>query len=192
MTNSSLRDFAKRDMKGNWFMAVVMFIVLTIITTILNQIFSSVMPGSPNIEEMLGVGQNTIGYSSAFNYRNYINLGLIGNAIATLFSLGYTWSYLDLVNQAHELEFPKLKIEYLFAAMNRKFLKYIFIILLKNIFIGLGFLLFIIPGIMLSFMFIPLEYLLIEDPNKPFFDYFRECSRLMKGNKGKYFSLILP
>lgn len=192
MLNSDLRDFSKRDMKGNWFMAVVMTIVLAIINSILNQIFSRVMPGVPPTQEMLGVNQYPLDMANSFNLGNVFNLGLIGTALGTLFSLGYTWGFLDLVDQAHELENPKLKIEYIFGALNKKFLRNLLAMVLKSIIIFLGFLLLIVPGILLSFMLIPLDYLLKDKPDLPFFDYFKESSRLMFGNKGKYFSLILP
>ena len=62
---------------------------------------------------------------------------------------------------------------------------------LRNLFIALATLFFIVPGIIVGFMLKMVPYILAENPEMRAMDAIRESARIMKGNKWKAFVLDL-
>lgn len=65
------------------------------------------------------------------------------------------------------------------------------VMFLKKLFVFLWSLLLIIPGIIKSFQYAMVEYILSENPNMDYKEAFRRSRDMMQGNKWKYFVLML-
>jgi len=71
------------------------------------------------------------------------------------------------------------------------FFRAIWVRLLRLILVGLGTLLFIVPGIVFLCAFSQVNYLLLDNPDKGTVWLFKESWRLMRGRKREYLMLLL-
>ena len=73
----------------------------------------------------------------------------------------------------------------------RTALRLLGVLFLSGILIGLGFMLFIIPGVILLFRYALVVYLVYDQPEMGIIEIMQESGRLMKGHKMEYFLLQL-
>ena len=83
------------------------------------------------------------------------------------------------------------RIETIFWGFGRVFFKALIVHIITTIFIFIGFLLFIIPGIIAVYRYSMVNYIMAENPNMDIMDILRESGRMMKGNKWRLFCLQL-
>ena len=77
----------------------------------------------------------------------------------------------------------------LFGSFNT--LKPLAITILLTLIIGVGFILLIIPGIILGLMYSQVYYILAENPGIGVLEAFKKSEKMMKGKKGQLFMLTL-
>ena len=77
----------------------------------------------------------------------------------------------------------------LFGSFNT--LKPLAITILLTLIIGVGFILLIIPGIILTLMYSQVYYILAENPDIGVLEAFKKSEKMMKGKKGQLFMLSL-
>ena len=65
------------------------------------------------------------------------------------------------------------------------------ITILLTLIIGVGFILLIIPGIILGLMYSQVYYILAEEPNIGVLEALKKSEKMMKGKKGQLFMLTL-
>ena len=70
-------------------------------------------------------------------------------------------------------------------------LKAIGLYILITIIVGIGFVLLIVPGIILALMFSQAYYIMAENRDMSIMDCLKKSAEMMKGHKGEYFVLIL-
>lgn len=197
MDNSLIRRHCKDDMKGNWFMAVVMSIVLSIIAMIISRVLMTFMPlGVDPFANIDFTDPTQLEAISAVSKSTTIVSGFASNMLLSIltavFALGFSWSFLDLVDQSILGETPKLKLELLFSAINKNVFKNVLILAISYILTLLAYFLLIVPGIVLSLFLTPLPFLLKDKPDISVRAAFSESFKLMERNVGKLFSLYIP
>lgn len=193
-TNSELRKLTKTDLEGSWGTAIILLILMGVITSIISNVLSGLttpanltsnltqlmLSEDPDlIMAQMPVLMNQIGVSSTI-------AGNISSTIAAIFALGVDFGFLNLIDG------KGLKVEDLIGGFNKNIGKNILVVVVKSILISIGFVLFIIPGIILSYMFMPISYILKEEPDLDIGSIFKKSAELMKGHKFNYFKAALP
>lgn len=191
-TNQELRKLSKEDLSGNWLAGVVLIIIVGLIGGLLRQIIGAFagpnpgelagMPTPTDMEAMAPYFMDVFQKSAA----SYGIIGLLIKPIEELFNVGIGFGFLDMVDGA------KLKLEYIIAPFTERFGRNILAAVLYLIIIAVGYALFVIPGIIFSFMFMPVYYILRDRQDLDVVGVFKESKRLMQGHKFNYFKLILP
>lgn len=191
-TNQELRKLSKEDLSGNWLAGVVLIIIVGLIGGLLRQIIGAF--AGPNPAELAGIQTPTdIDAMAPYfmdvfqkSLASYGIMGLLIKPIEELFNVGISFGFLDMVDGA------KLKLEYIIAPFTERFGRNILTAILYLIIIAVGYALLVIPGIIFTFMFMPVYYILRDRQDLDVVGVFKESKRLMKGHKFNYFKLILP
>ncbi len=80
----------------------------------------------------------------------------------------------------------------IFAGFNGKiFIKSVVIIILMSVAIGIGYMIFVIPGIILGLMFSQAFFILVDNNDMSAIDCMKTSCSMMSGNKGYLFVLLL-
>ena len=159
---SELKQNAKNQLKNNWGLAIGIIIVCTLISCI------------PN----LLVEINDESFAIA------IIIPIITLVITGPLTIGQCKFFINLANRSNP------KFSDLWYGFNN-ILKAIGVTLLVGIIVSIGTILLIIPGIILSFMYSQVYYIMAEYPEMSIIDCLKESSRIMKGHKMDLFVLEL-
>ena len=212
MRSSEIKATAKEALKGNWFKAIFASFVASLFgaSTISNNSFSfnfdfslpdTTVPeenGSDAVTTALNLVTENGSYEQAMAMLGVLVLafaafmmiyGIVMLTVGSAVSIGYSQFNLDLIDGI------KPKIGTLFAcfgqigtAIRAK--------LLAALYIFLGFIFFIIPGIRMSFSYAMVNFVMAENPDMNAREALRESKRIMKGHKWRFFclecSFILP
>lgn len=188
-TNKELRNLSKTDMAGNWGTAVLLIILVSILMSLISQLIISLGFGVPRIPPNFTdpVALEAYYASALPNLARSMSLSsIITSLLAAIFQLGINFGYLDLVDG------KKLKVEHLVAGFKNNAGKNLVVIIIKEIIVGIGLMLLVIPGIIISFMLMPVPYLLKDKPNLDIGSTLSEAKDLMKGHKMNLLKLFLP
>lgn len=166
MDRAYLKSKAKDQLRGRWGLAIITILVSNIFinTTNLLQGFKVILDISPKV-------------SLSFNLITLILGGVISTGLSKF-----------LLNFTTNTEEPKFKD--IFSYFNI-FFKTLGLFVLIGIIGLLGFILLIIPGIIVTLMYSQSFYILAENPDKGIFQCLEESSRLMYGHKWELFVLEL-
>ena len=151
---SELKQNAKNQLKNNWGLAIGIIIVCTLISCI------------PN----LLVEINDESFAIA------IIIPIITLVITGPLTIGQCKFFINLANRSNP------KFSDLWYGFNN-ILKAIGVTLLVGIIVSIGTILLIIPGIILSFMYSQVYYIMAENPEMSIIDSLKESSRIMKVHK---------
>ena len=162
MKRSELKAKAKAQLKGRWGLAIGTFLVALIIVSIFS----------------LGTG---ISEDSTLVTIITMILSLVVNAVI---SIGICKFALNIAGEG------EAKFTDIFSGIS-VFLKAIGLYLLVGIAVGIGFIILIVPGIILALMFSQTCYILAEDKDISIIDCMKKSAEMMKGHKGEYFVLLL-
>jgi len=164
INRSELKSHAKDELRGKWGLAVGGFFLATLIL------------------EVVGQGLNII---SAKSLPLILISSLVTIIITAVMSVGMCRFALNYATNG-----GTPAIEDLFSGF-KVILKALGIYFLVTIIIVIGFILLIVPGIILSFMFSQVFYILADDNSKSIIDCLKESAAMMKGYKFNYFVLSL-
>ncbi|MGL5347989.1 MAG: DUF975 family protein [Peptostreptococcaceae bacterium] len=164
-TRAELKSNAKQQLKGKWGLAVLTCLVYTLI--IQGTLASS---GGSAVYEGGGI---------------YIGLNLLGWIIYGPISVGLCIFTLNLVKNKENAKFTDL-----FSGF-KLILKALIITLLFNIAMFIGYMLFIIPGVIAGLMFSQAYYVLTENPELSAIECLKRSASMMKGHKMELFVLGL-
>ena len=192
MERREIKRTAKKLLKGNWKVAILNLIIISVLTGSISQIiltilgtgssltmFESVMQGSMN--ETAIVTEPTVTASVLTSL-----VSILVGFVSSLLYAGYAWNMLDMIDGA------KLSIEGMFQTFKRnRIFKTTGLIIVKSILITLWSILLIIPGIIKSYSYSQALNLMKDDPSISIMDALDQSRKLMKGNKWKYFLLQL-
>ena len=157
-----LKENAKNQLKNNWGLAIGAIIVSMLISLI-PEILIYINPESAIIA---------------------ILVQIISLIIAGPIAIGQCKLFINLSNN----ENPKFS-DVWFGFGN--ILKALGVTLLIGIAVSIGTIFFIIPGIIISFMYSQVYYIMAENPDISVLDCLRESARIMKGHKMELFILEL-
>lgn len=163
MERSELKGKAKSQLKGRWGLAIGAMLVATIIMSIFSIIGDTCCEDSATIRTICSI----------------ITI-LIGGAM----TIGICQFTLNMAGDS-EAAFSDI-----FSGFNI-FLKALGLYILVGIAVMVGFIIIVIPGIILSLMFSQCFYIMADDREIGIIDCMKKSSQMMKGHKWEYFVLVL-
>lgn len=175
-----IREFraaAREALCGNWFVAVVAYVIVTIfsgggLTLEMNSEELSAIVGSVNVPtELLLVLLGTT-----------LLVALFSLVLSSLVTVGYAQFNIDLIDG------EKPRIATLFTK-RRQIGKAIVASFLVALRVFLGMILFLIPGIIAAYSHAMVYHILAENPDMTVREAMAESRRIMKGNKFRFFRL---
>ncbi len=182
MSRVELKENAKKSLKGNWGQAILVMIIMGVITSLVTSIAlignKAVISNPENLSQFLDDFN-----SFAFGAPQIIAtiLSIIVGACLTLGSVSY---YLK-VSRNEEVTFKEL-----FSKAHLGLL-YIGVSIMTSIFIGLWSLLLIIPGIIATYKYSMVNYIMVDNPELGVMGAIRRSKEMMYGHKMDYFVLQL-
>lgn len=111
----------------------------------------------------------------------------VGVIIAGPLFVGFSFYLLSIFRQEHRGD----RLEDLIYGFRQNFLSYIVTYIVMNIFIFIWSLLFVIPGIIKTFAYSQVGFILADDPTLDYKQALSKSEAMMKGNKMRLFSLSL-
>ena len=159
---SELKQNAKDRLKNNWGLALGIIIVCTLISCI------------PNL--LAEIDSESFAIS--------IIIPIITLVITGPLTIGQCKFFINLANRSNP------KFSDLWYGFNNM-LRAIGVTLLVGVIVFIGSILFIIPGIILAFMYSQVYYIMAENPEMSIMNCLKESSRIMKGHKMDLFILEL-
>ncbi len=160
------RDAARASLKGKWGSAVVMTLVFLIIMCVLYNNY----------------GDNNVAIGAAVGI---LGVSLILQCLSMPMQYSYIVAFLDNIRNGQDY-----KVGQIFTGYN-DFTRVFGTVFLKNIYIFLWTLLFIIPGIIKSYSYMLTEYILRDNPDMKFNAAIERSMAMMKGHKFDLFYLHL-
>lgn len=162
MTRKELKTRAKQQLKGNWWTSIGVLLIVAVITGFLS-FLSTRYDG--------GIWTNTL-------------LCIVTFLIITPLGLGQSIFFLKLAKNKEG------KCSDVFLGY-KNFLKVIGVSILIEIIVCIGFIVLIVPGIILSIMYSQAYYILAENPSIGIVKCLKESRLMMRGQKWNYFVLML-
>lgn len=159
---SELKQNAKDRLKNNWGLAIGIIIVCTLISCI------------PNL--LAEIDSESFAIS--------IIIPIITLVITGPLTIGQCKFFINLANRSNP------KFSDLWYGFNNM-LRAIGVTLLVGVIVFIGSILFIIPGIILAFMYSQVYYIMAENPEMSIMNCLKESARIMKGHKMDLFILEL-
>ncbi|MCK2158643.1 MULTISPECIES: DUF975 family protein [Exiguobacterium] len=157
-----LKLSAREALSGRWVFMALMFLLFLIIQSI-PTMFSS--DANEDIQ--------------AIDF-----IGFLLNILLLPLAIGWTWLAMSVARK------EQAKIVDLFEPY-KIFLKAVGLSIVQSIFLGLWFLLFIIPGIIKSFSYLMTFYILRDEPSIGILDAITRSRQMMDGHKMEAFMLVL-
>lgn len=165
ISRAELKSNSKEQLKGKWGLAILTCLVYTLIVQ-----GTLAASGSNAVSENGGI---------------YVTLNILGWILYGPISVGLCIFTLNLARNKESAKFTDLFSGFKFI------LKAIVITLLFNIAMGIGYMLFIIPGIIVGLMFSQAYYILAENPELSAIQCLSKSAAIMKGHKMDLFILGL-
>ena len=163
MHYSKLRAKARASLKGNWLIAIGLFVVSI----------------------LLGSGPDIIIRPDEYDF-SWKDAAVIALSVLLIpVTLGLIWAWVDL-SRGRKIGFAHLLEPY-----KTMFGKSILVSLLQGLFLFLWFLLLVIPGIIKSFSYMMTYYILRDEPELSPLQAITKSRRMMDGHKGEAFVLGL-
>ncbi|MDW2885155.1 DUF975 family protein [Exiguobacterium artemiae] len=157
-----LKLSAREALSGRWVFMALMFLLFLIIQSI------PTMFSSDANEDIQAIDL----------------IGFLLNILLLPLAIGWTWLAMSVARK------EQAKIVDLFEPY-KIFLKAVGLSIVQSIFLGLWFLLFIIPGIIKSFSYLMTFYILRDEPSIGILDAITRSRQMMDGHKMEAFMLVL-
>jgi uncharacterized membrane protein len=164
MSSGELKSLAKSQLRGRWGEAILFHLIYFAIIFI--PTFIVELNNDPNY------------YS-----QGELIFDIVTFLISAPIALSVSYFCINFIKGKNQIS----DIFWGFTKFGKAFVAY----LLMSIAIGVGFLLLIIPGIILGFMFSQVYYIIAENEDISAIEAMKESARIMKGNKFRYFTLGL-
>lgn len=199
-TNAELKAEAKEMLQGRWKEAVLINLIPTAITIVIALIFLILIAVPAyfifNNSDMIQsfVDGSNVSTSADINFGGSGGPSLVGGLISTFFTVGISWTFLDVFRR------QKMTIEPLKDAFKGFQAPYgigiLVIYLLTSIFTFLWSLLFVIPGIIKGYAYSQAYFIYYDDYRETgvapgYLDSITKSRQLMDGHKGQLFILDL-
>lgn len=195
MRSRDFKEIARESLRGNWFKAIVANFIyaffcggVSISTSVSNS------TTTPEEGESVVALLSAAGQQGAEPYANFILggylvvlligllVGIITSGITGSVAVGFARFNSDLTSGGDA------KIGSLFSYFGKMFTVF-WMNIIMGVRIFLGTLLFIIPGIVMSFNYAMVHHVLADNPDLTAREALAESKRIMKGNRWRYFCL---
>ena len=167
MDRATLKENAKKSLKGKYKNAIIVLLIAGVITFLVSFV------------------SGIIGGALDFNENNTKTL----NSIISFFVIGlFYFDYLSFflkISRNKEVEVNEL------WSKTNMYLSYLGLSILVGIIVSIGFVLFIIPGIILALMYSQVFFIMLDDEKIGITDAMKKSREMMNGHKWEYFVLIL-
>ncbi|WP_035052593.1 DUF975 family protein [Carnobacterium pleistocenium] len=192
MKRREIKRTAKKMLKGNWKVAILNLIIISILTGAISQIILTVLGTGNSFTLIESAIQGTLSEQQIATESS-----IAANLITTLVSIfvgfisgllyaGYAWNILDMIDGA------KLSIEGMFQTFSRaRIFKTAGLVIVTAILVTLWSLLLVIPGIIKTYSYSQALNLMKDDPSISIMEALNQSRKLMKGEKWNYFLLQL-
>ena len=161
MLRSELKQNAKMQLKGNLWLSIAVLVVYQLVSYV------------PNLLGMLSESVFLAGIMS-----------IITVALTGVLSIGVCRFFINLTGDSNS-QFSDLWYGF------NNILKAFGVSLLVALLVFLGSLLFVVPGIILTYMYSQVYYVMAQNPELSVIDVLKESARIMKGHKFELFVLEL-
>ena len=175
-SNSEIKSKAYQLLKGRWSGPVITFLLLMLISFIINILLSHLFFGG-NLEE-------TLQDRDSFPFLNLAIYSLLQNTITCCLSIGVIIYFLNFIRE------KETKYEMIFSGF-KQFTQVLIASILMLIIIISGMLFFIIPGIIASLGLSQTFYILADKPEISAIDALKESWEITKGYRFKIFLLSI-
>lgn len=182
MSRAELKENAKKSLQGKWGQAILLLIIFGIINSIVMGI--TFIGNTASLSDAATVSSILDGtYNGTMGIGFYIS-GILSILVSAFLTLGSVSFFLK-VSRNEEVTFKEL--------FNKTglWLLYIGVTIMTSIFIGLWSLLLIIPGIIASYSYSMVNYIMVDNPELGVFGAIRRSKEMMNGHKMDYFVLHL-
>ena len=176
-----LKENAKNSLKGKWGQAILVLIIFGIISAIVSSI--GLMGKGVNLNDPQVVEAILDGTYSIISPAQIIS-ALLTILVTSFFTLGSVSFYMK-VSRNEEVTYKEL-----FSKTNL-WLLYIGVSIMTSIFVGLWSLLLVIPGIIATYKYSMVNYIMVDNPDIGVFEAIRKSKEMMYGHKLDYFILQL-
>ena len=167
MDRATLKENAKKSLKGKYKNAIIVLLIAGVITFLVSFV------------------SGIIGGALDFNENNTKTLNsIISFFVIGLFYFGYLSFFLK-ISRNKEVEVNEL------WSKTNMYLSYLGVSILVGIIVSIGFVLFIIPGIILALMYSQVLFIMLDDEKIGITDAMKKSREMMNGHKWEYFVLIL-
>ncbi len=182
MKRAELKENAKQSLKGNWGNAILIMIVFGLLSTAATAVSfignTSVLTDADKFSKFLET-------PSSFNFGwAQVVSGILSILVASFLTLGFVNYHLKVSRN------EKASAKDLFSKVNLWYL-YFAVSIVTSIFISLGALLLIIPGIIAYYRYAMVNYIMIDNPELGVFGAIKRSKEMMDGHKFDLFVLHL-
>ena len=187
LKSKELRKKAWESLKGKYWMAFAVIIVTGLIGSAGNALLSF----GQNLSEVLGlvdpVEMDDVMLTGALVLNGFV---IVSSIIGALLSIFVTDAFtVGANNYFIKNTDSKPEFKEIFSGFKVKYLRNIGTLLLVGIKLVLWTILFIIPGIIKSYEYAIIPYILADEPEISSKDAFKKAKQMMKGNKWRLFKL---
>lgn len=176
MNRAELKAKAKESLKGKYGDAVAIIIILAIIGCAVSTICNYAVPGN---EQLFYLNGEVVKYASTSPVAGIVNL-----IVTSIFGFGYVSFFLKVSRN------KEASINDLWSKANM-FFPYLAVTILMGLIIGLGFILFIVPGVILALAYSMTYYIMLDNEKISIIEAMRKSREMMNGHKADLFVLIL-
>ena len=181
MSRVELKENAKKSLKGNWGQAILVMVIMGLITLALSCV--GFVGNSANLSDPQTIQAILDGTTSIMSPAQLIS-AVLSIVISAFLALGSVSFYMKLSRN------EKVTYKELFSKKSL-WLLYIGVSIMTAIFVGLWSLLLIIPGIVASYKYSMVNYIMVDNPEIGVFEAIRKSKEMMYGHKLDYFILHL-
>ncbi len=190
-TRSGLKMSAKGVLRGNYWISLAAVLIVGIITSVFSGLYatglreymtsySQMMLGNISIEEF----ENTVASMSGKLIRAYITALIVSIFIFGPLAVGSVKFFLKSAQGESSLG-------NIWSGFKTNYLHVVWTLFKRDLFVALWSLLFLIPGIIKSYQYVMVEYILADNPDISSHDALVQSREMMKGNKWRFFVLQL-
>ena len=181
MSRVELKENAKGSLKGNWGQAIIVMIIYGLITLAISCI--GFMGKGVNLNDPKAIEAIINGTSSLVSPAQVIS-AILSIFVTSFLALGSVSFYMKL-SRNEEVTYKELFSKTGLWAL------YIGVTVMTSIFVGLWSMLLIIPGIIATYRYAMVDYIMVDNPNIGVFEAIRKSKEMMYGHKLDYFILQL-
>ena len=181
MSRVELKENAKSSLKGNWGQAIIVMIIYGLITLAISCI--GFMGKGVNLNDPKAIEAIINGTSSLVSPAQVIS-AILSIFVTSFLALGSVSFYMKL-SRNEEVTYKELFSKTGLWAL------YIGVTVMTSIFVGLWSMLLIIPGIIATYRYAMVDYIMVDNPNIGVFEAIRKSKEMMYGHKLDYFILQL-